>query len=591
MDSAEVRVMRRIALLVAAVATGLLLAVQPALAGTVSACVPSGQAAVIGPHAFAQPFTLAAETDVTKIHIWIGGSAAASAHITVQPLVPRSAADPTSPLVPVGGTPLLAVDVSPTSLTATDAAIAVHLGHLTAGSYALVVEGAGDLSLGGCVGPPFALYQSDGRWRPVPVDSGFALVLDGAPADHTPPVVVIDPVAPNPSNATQLAVGFAADEPATFACTIDAGTPSRCTSPFDTPTLTEGSHLVSIDATDAWGNATSTPAQATFTVDRTAPTTSATVDPPRAGDRHATVHASANEQGATFTCALDGAPARPCATADRLLLADEGHHVIHVVATDAAGNVDPAGVDVPFVADWSAPALGLPSDVTRTAIDELGVTVDYVVTVSDLFDPTPTLTCSPRSGERFSIGTTTVSCTANDASGNVASGSFAVQVTPPPITSAEVDISYDAATGSFVWSERDGGTIESGPDDTRIAAVGEHRTIVRSSRSRSDDDDGGSAQRLSVRSLAYDSTTAVDPGRNSYRVRTTRDEAGVVTAIRIVVRTRSGSITVRYDPATDRSTVVTRQAGARRAVSIVVGLVVPHLRSDHGTLIARTTPA
>jgi hypothetical protein len=38
------------------------------------------------------------------------------------------------------------------------------------------------------------------------------------------------------------------------------------------------------------------------------------------------------------------------------------------------------------------------------------------------------VTCDPASGSEFPIGTTTVGCTATDAHGNTASGSFPVDV-------------------------------------------------------------------------------------------------------------------------------------------------------------------
>jgi Tol biopolymer transport system component len=57
-----------------------------------------------------------------------------------------------------------------------------------------------------------------------------------------------------------------------------------------------------------------------------------------------------------------------------------------------------------------------------------GAIVTYVVTASDAADPNPAVSCSPASGAVFPIGDTTVTCTATDASGNIATGSFSVHV-------------------------------------------------------------------------------------------------------------------------------------------------------------------
>jgi hypothetical protein len=46
-------------------------------------------------------------------------------------------------------------------------------------------------------------------------------------------------------------------------------------------------------------------------------------------------------------------------------------------------------------------------------------------------DPDPVVACQPASGSSFAIGTTTVTCTATDDEGNVATGSFRVTIEPP----------------------------------------------------------------------------------------------------------------------------------------------------------------
>jgi hypothetical protein len=81
--------------------------------------------------------------------------------------------------------------------------------------------------------------------------------------------------------------------------------------------------------------------------------------------------------------------------------------------------------------DVTPPTLNLPGDITVEATDASGTNVSYSVTASDDRDPNPTVTCTPSSGSFFPVGTTTVSCQATDASGNVATGSFLVHVRAP----------------------------------------------------------------------------------------------------------------------------------------------------------------
>jgi len=60
-----------------------------------------------------------------------------------------------------------------------------------------------------------------------------------------------------------------------------------------------------------------------------------------------------------------------------------------------------------------------------------------VASATDVVDGTVPVTCTPASGATFALGPTTVTCTATDAAGNTATGTFAVLVrdtTPPALS-------------------------------------------------------------------------------------------------------------------------------------------------------------
>jgi len=78
--------------------------------------------------------------------------------------------------------------------------------------------------------------------------------------------------------------------------------------------------------------------------------------------------------------------------------------------------------------DTTPPTLGLPGTVTADATSPGGAVVTYSASVTDDLDQNPSIQCNPPSGSTFPIGTTTVNCTATDAAGNTASGSFDVIV-------------------------------------------------------------------------------------------------------------------------------------------------------------------
>jgi len=79
--------------------------------------------------------------------------------------------------------------------------------------------------------------------------------------------------------------------------------------------------------------------------------------------------------------------------------------------------------------DRSAPTIHTPATVTSGAFLSSGAVVTFGVTVVDDKDPAPTVTVSPPSGSMFPVGSTTVTVTATDATGNTSTKSFDVTVT------------------------------------------------------------------------------------------------------------------------------------------------------------------
>ncbi|HXU05833.1 MAG TPA: HYR domain-containing protein, partial [Polyangia bacterium] len=96
-------------------------------------------------------------------------------------------------------------------------------------------------------------------------------------------------------------------------------------------------------------------------------------------------------------------------------------------AKDTRGNKATDSFDV-SVGDTIPPVLKLPDVVTAFATSKLGARVNYTVTATDNVDPNPTVKCKPPSGSQFPIGSSTVTCTATDASGNTSQGTFKVRV-------------------------------------------------------------------------------------------------------------------------------------------------------------------
>ena len=84
--------------------------------------------------------------------------------------------------------------------------------------------------------------------------------------------------------------------------------------------------------------------------------------------------------------------------------------------------------------DTTPPVLTVPAGITVEEDTTGGADVTLPeATATDIVDPAPAVSCDQSSGF-FPLGTTTVTCTATDASGNSSSGSYTVTVvdTTPP---------------------------------------------------------------------------------------------------------------------------------------------------------------
>jgi hypothetical protein len=81
--------------------------------------------------------------------------------------------------------------------------------------------------------------------------------------DVTPPHTTF--TSPMPTGSSAI-LAFTADEPATFACSLDGAAFAPCTSPQTVGGLVAGTHSFAVVATDALGNVEATPATETWTV-------------------------------------------------------------------------------------------------------------------------------------------------------------------------------------------------------------------------------------------------------------------------------------------------------------------------------------
>ena len=122
---------------------------------------------------------------------------------------------------------------------------------------------------------------------------------------------------------------------------------------------------------------------------------------------------------ASGTAATSASPAQP------ITIDTKQSKVILPIQGGYAALASAQGTD----AETVAPVIGAAPNVSAHTADPTGTIVTYTLpTATDNEDPNPTVTCTPASGTKFTVGSTVVTCTAKDANGNTSTKSFNVVV-------------------------------------------------------------------------------------------------------------------------------------------------------------------
>jgi hypothetical protein len=253
--------------------------------------------------------------------------------------------------------------------------------------------------------------------------------------DTVPPTIA--PIA-NVVVEQQSRAGTAATYPTVSVSDICDASPTVTFQPPSGSTFPLGVTTVTVKATDASGNASST----TFTVtvrDTTPPTITKPADVVvEQTDRAGTVVTFA---APTATDICDASTAVTCvpASGSKFPL---GVTTVTCTATDVSGNASTTTFNV-TVRDTTPPVLTKPADVVVEQTDRAGTVVTFATpTATDICDASPAVTCVPASGSKFPLGATSVTCTATDASGNASTTTFNVTVrdTTPPVLTKPADV-------------------------------------------------------------------------------------------------------------------------------------------------------
>ncbi|MFM8829296.1 MAG: Ig-like domain-containing protein, partial [Actinomycetota bacterium] len=302
----------------------------------------------------------------------------------------------------------------------------------------------------------------------------------------SPPPAPAGSVTPASTSSSTSTFTFTGATTSTFECQLDSGAWAACTSPFTTPTLPDGTHVLEVRQVDGGGNV-SAPPHLTFswTIDSQAPASVAfgnvPASPTNATTAAPTMTISANQPGvATYSleCKVDGgAWQMPCPTTGTapgpLTLSLSGltegdHEVVARQRKTLADSSSTLSVEsgITWTVDTTPPAppviASRPTDPSNQATGTFGISAPAGTTLECKLDSGSWAACtSPANVSGLSDGSHTFSTRAVDHAGN-ASTVTAVAWTVDTVAPAAPTFTSTPAAGSASSSATFGFSLPAG---------------------------------------------------------------------------------------------------------------------------------
>jgi hypothetical protein len=297
--------------------------------------------------------------------------------------------------------PNTTITSNPTDPTTSTSASFAFSSTETGSTYACSLDG---VPFGTCTSPTsysslatgshtFQVKATDGAGNTDATPASYTWTIN--PADTTPPDTTISGGPSGFTSSTSASITFASTETgSTFTCSLDAGTASTCTSPATYNTLADGSHTVTVTATDAAGNADPTPATRTWTVDTVAPNTTLISTPTNpTTSTSASFTFTSSETPTAHECRIDGAAFATCSSPKDYTGLVAGSHTFDVRAVDAAGNADATPATYAWTINSAAAAPTVTAKSPAAGATGIAVSAKPTATFSRAMDPT-TITSS-----------------------------------------------------------------------------------------------------------------------------------------------------------------------------------------------------
>jgi hypothetical protein len=186
----------------------------------------------------------------------------------------------------------------------------------------------------------FQVYAVDPAGNADPTPASYSWMIDTQLPNSS-----ITSQPSDPTKSTSATFNFTSTEAgSTFMCQIDSGGYSACIIPKNYSGLTGGagtSHTFQVYSVDPAGNADSSPASYTWTIDTQAPDTSIGSYPQNPTNSASAIFTfTSTEAGSTFECQIDSGGYSSFTSPMSYTGLSEGSHTFYVRAKDLAGNVD-----------------------------------------------------------------------------------------------------------------------------------------------------------------------------------------------------------------------------------------------------------
>jgi beta-lactam-binding protein with PASTA domain len=303
--------------------------------------------------------------------------------------------------------------------------------------------------------------------------------FDVVPNDATPPIITCPGNQAGTADATCLFT--LPDYTGMATATDNCGTPFITQSPAIGSQIGLGTTTITLTASDGVNSA-----NCTFDVDVTdvtAPTITCPANTNENADANCDVSLPDYTASATVADNCDASPVVTQSPAAGTILNGAGTiQTVTLTVTDASGNTADCTFDVTVV-DATAPTITCPINQTGTADASCQFSLaDYtgMATVADNCDAAPVVTQSPAAGTMVNMGTTIVTLTVTDASGNTADCTFDVDVadntaptiTCPANTSEIADANCDLSLPDYTTSATVADNCDASPVVTQSPTAG-----------------------------------------------------------------------------------------------------------------------